>query len=372
VVNIMEDIFHWIREGNTIQVRMWLDDTEHDMNQGDDHQFSPLHWASKGGQLKIVEMLIGRGVRVHTTNMGDDTPLHLASAHGHREVVQVLLRQKADVNFVNEHGNSALHYACFWGYSDIADDLIDAGALVGVQNKYQETPLDKCSGHNAARLNERATQSGQDMKPREFKDQSWLGLKTRSRDATLSRHKGININELYLHTKIATTPSGETWRGKWQGNEIAAKILALRECTPRISRDFNEEYPKLRIFSHPNVLPVIGCCNSPPNLVVISQYMPVGSLSSVLHQGTGLVVDTSRAIQFAIDIAKGMAFIHSLDRQLPRLYLSSMHVMIDCVSDDELVARVNMADAKFSFQEKGRCITQHGLHQRPSPKTQQI
>ena len=85
-------------------------------------------------------------------------------------------------------------------------------------------------------------------------------------------------------------PSGETWRGKWQGNEIAAKILALRECTARISRDFNEEYPKLRIFSHPNVLPVIGCCNSPPNLVVISQYMPVGSLHSVLHQGTGSVV----------------------------------------------------------------------------------
>ena len=84
------------------------------------------------------------------------------------------------------------------------------------------------------------------MRKREFKDQSWLGLKTRSRDATLSRHKGININELYLHTKIATTATGETWRGKWQGNEIAAKILAVRECTSRISRDFNEEYPKLR------------------------------------------------------------------------------------------------------------------------------
>ena len=92
---------------------------------------------------------------------------------------------------------------------------------------------------------------------------------------------------------------------------------------------------------------MIGCCNSPPNLVVISQYVPVGSLHNVLHQGTGyaalkiihfgrltlciycrLVVDTSKAIQFAIDIAKGMAFIHSLDRQLPRLYLSSKHVMV--------------------------------------------
>lgn len=291
---------------------------------------------------------------MHTTNMGDDTPLHLGAAHGHREVVNTLLRHKADVNFVNEHGNTPLHYACFWGYADIAEDLIGAGALVTIQNKYQETPLDKCGAPLGQRLGERASQAGQDMRVREYKDQSWLGLKTRSRDATLSRHKGININELYLHTKIATTQSGETWRGKWQGNEIAAKILALRECTPRISRDFNEEYPKLRIFSHPNVLPVIGCCNSPPNLVVISQYMPVGSLHSVLHQGTGLVVDTARAIQFAIDVAKGMAFIHSLDRQLPRLYLNSHHVMIDCVSDDELVARVNMADAKFSFQEKGK------------------
>ena len=51
----------------------------------DDHQFSPLHWAAKGGHLKILEMLISRGARVHTTNMGDDTPLHLACAHGHRQ-----------------------------------------------------------------------------------------------------------------------------------------------------------------------------------------------------------------------------------------------------------------------------------------------
>ena len=41
-----------------------------------------------------------------------------------------------------------------------------------------------------------------------------------------------------------------------------------------------------------------------------------------------LVVDTNRAIQFAIDVAKGMAFIHSLDRQLPRLYLNSHHIMV--------------------------------------------
>merc|ERR1712062_659596 len=102
--------------------------------------------------------------------------------------------------------------------------------------------------------------------------------------------------------------------GMENGKEMKLRPkLAVRECTPRISRDFNDEYPKLRIFSHPNVMPVIGCCNSPPNLVVISQYVQIGSLYQVLHEGSGLVVDAAAAIQFAVDIAKGMAFLHSLD-----------------------------------------------------------
>jgi len=93
---------------------------------------------------------------------------------------------------------------------------------------------------------ELATANGQDLKKIQFKDQSWLGMKTRSRDATLSRHKGIDIGDLSLHTRIAESPSGETWKGRWQKNDIVAKILAIRECTPRVARDFNEEFPKLR------------------------------------------------------------------------------------------------------------------------------
>ncbi|MPC30366.1 Integrin-linked protein kinase pat-4 [Portunus trituberculatus] len=297
----MEDIFHWCREGNTVQVRLWLDDTEHDLNQGDDHGFSLLHWAAKEGHLGIVDMLVVRGARINPTNLGDDIPLHLATAHGHRDVVSVLLRHRADVNFINEHGNTPLHYACFWSHSQIAEDLVQAGASVSIINKYGEVPLDKCRGTMAKKLHTMAVDSGQNLEKVAFKDQSWLGLKTRSRDATLSRHKGINISELALHTKMAVSPSGELWKGKWQGNEIVAKILALRECSSRICRDFNEEFPP-------------------------------------------------QALKFALDIAQGMAFIHSLEKMVPNLYLSSKHVMID----DDLTARISMADAKFSFQERGK------------------
>ncbi|CAL1261418.1 unnamed protein product [Larinioides sclopetarius] len=346
----MEDIFHWCREGNAFQVRVWLDDTEHDMNQGDDHGFSPLHWAAKEGRANIVEMLISRGSRINATNMGDDTALHLASAHGHRDIVHMLLRNKADINAVNEHGNTPLHYACFWGYQAIAEDLINNGALVAICNKYGETPLDKGKGQMSQKLLELANQLGQDTEKIPYKDQSWLGFKTRSRDGTLSRHSFISLKELSFNYKIAVKPSGETWRGVWQQNDIVAKILNVREVKPRVVRDFNDEYPRLRIFSHPNVLPVIGCCCQPPTLIVINQYMPYGSLYTVLHESTGIVVDTAQALKFAIDICKGMAYLHTLEPYIERLYLSSKHVMID----DDLTARINMADAKFSFQEKGK------------------
>uniref|UniRef100_A0A6B2EA51 Putative integrin-linked kinase n=1 Tax=Phlebotomus kandelakii TaxID=1109342 RepID=A0A6B2EA51_9DIPT len=346
----MEDIFHWCREGNSIQVRLWLDDTEHDMNQGDDHGFSPLHWCSKEGHTKLVEMLLQRGARVNATNMGDDIPLHLASAHGHLEIVMQLLRHKSDVNATNEHGNTPLHYAAFWGYTAIAEELVNHGGLVSLANKDGDTPLDKAKAQLAKRLHDLAVESGQELRKISFKDQSWLGLKTRSRDATLSRYKGINIRDLELHTKLAIPASGETWRGRWQKNDIVAKILNIRECNARVSRDFNEEFPKLRIFSHPNILPVIGACNSPPNLIVISQYMPRGSLHDLLHGAVGVVVDTAQAVRFALDIARGMAYLHSLERIIPEYHLNSYHVMID----EDLTARINMGDAKFSFQERGR------------------
>lgn len=89
----------------------------------------------------------------------------------------------------------------------------------------------------------------------------------------------------------------------------------------------------VRIFSHPNVLPVVGCCNSPPNLVVITQYLPYGSLYRVLHQDQGdIVLDTMQALKWALDITKGMAFIHSLNKVVPNLYLSSKHVMVSTPS----------------------------------------
>uniref|UniRef100_A0AAY4AB02 Scaffold protein ILK n=1 Tax=Denticeps clupeoides TaxID=299321 RepID=A0AAY4AB02_9TELE len=372
----MDDIFTQCREGNAVAVRLWLDNTENDLNQGDDHGFSPLHWACREGRSGVVDMLIMRGARINVMNRGDDTPLHLAASHGHREILAKLIQCKADLNAANEHGNTPLHYASFWGHDEVAEDLVASGAQVSICNKYGETPLDKAKPHlsnllrglyNSAlhvsdhmlRYGElssymyKAEKQGQNMNKVPFKDTFWKGtMRTRPRNATLNKHAGVDFKQLSFLTKINENQSGELWQGRWQANEIVVKVLHIRDWTTRKSRDFNEEYPKLRIFSHPNVLPVLGACQAPPapHPIIITHWMPYGSLFNVLHEGTNFVVDQTQAVKFALDIACGMAFLHTLEPMIPRHNLNSRSVMID----EDMTARISMADVKFSFQCPGR------------------
>uniref|UniRef100_A0AAV2J9B9 Scaffold protein ILK n=1 Tax=Knipowitschia caucasica TaxID=637954 RepID=A0AAV2J9B9_KNICA len=349
----MDDIFTQCREGNSVAVRLWLDNTENDLNLGDDHGFSPLHWACREGRSGVVDMLIMRGARINVMNRGDDTPLHLASSHGHRDIVAKLIQCKADPNTVNEHGNTPLHYACFWGQDQVAEDLVASGAQVCVCNRYGQTPLDKAKAHLKQLLQEKAEKTGQNMAKIPYKETFWKGtMRTRPRNGTLNKQAGIDYTQLSLLAKINENQSGELWQGRWQGDEIIVKVLHVRDWTTRKSRDFNEEHPKLRIFSHPNILPVLGACQSPPSPhpILITRYMPYGSLFNILHQGTTLVVDQSQAVKFALDIASGMAFLHTLEPMVSRLYLNSKHVMID----EDMTGRISMADAKLSFQCPGR------------------
>uniref|UniRef100_A0A8C4YXK1 Scaffold protein ILK n=1 Tax=Gadus morhua TaxID=8049 RepID=A0A8C4YXK1_GADMO len=356
----MDDIFTQCREGNSVAVRLWLDNTENDLNLGDHHGFSPLHWACREGRGPLVDMLIMRGARINVMNRGDDTPLHLAASHGHRDIVAKLIQCKADPNAANEHGNTPLHYACFWGQDQVAEDLVTCDAQVCVCNRYGQTPLDK----NDIRLFnsvyfsplmilERAEKQGQSLTKVPYRETFWKGtMRTRPRNGTLNKQAGVDFKQLSLLAKINENQSGELWQGRWQGEEIVVKVLNVRDWTTRKSRDFNEEHPKLRIFSHPNILPVLGACQAPPSPhpIIISHYMPYGSLYNILHQGTTLVVDQTQALKFAWDIASGMAFLHTLEPMVARLHLNSKHVMID----EDMTARVSMADAKLSFQCPGR------------------
>ncbi|NXF40139.1 ILK kinase, partial [Nyctibius bracteatus] len=290
-------------------------------------------------------MLIMRGARINVMNRGDDTPLHLAASHGHRDIVQKLIQFKADINAVNEHGNTPLHYACFWGHDQVAEDLVGSGALVSIANKYGETPLDKAKAPLRELLKERAEKLGQSLTKIPYKDTFWKGTtRTRPRNGTLNKLAGIDFKQLSLSQKLNENQSGELWKGRWQGNDIVIKMLKIRDWTTRKSRDFNEEYPKLRGPSscHTGVARGELGLQPPPSHGAPSPHAP--------FLPADFVVDQMQAVKFAFDIARGMAFLHTLEPLIPRHHLNSRSVMID----EDMTARISMADVKFSFQCPGR------------------
>ena len=68
----------------------------------------------------------------------------------------------------------------------------------------------------------------------------------------------------------------------------------------------------------------------------------------VLHEqdSGGFVVDSHRALQFAIDVAKGMAYLHSLDRNMPRFHLNSKHVMVS-PKEKHYIPRIHFLNTLF-------------------------
>ena len=50
------------------------------------------------------------------------------------------------------------------------------------------------------------------------------------------------------------------WKGKWNDIHIVGKKLAIKIVNKRISRDFSEEYSKLRFVDFKFIIMIVICC----------------------------------------------------------------------------------------------------------------
>jgi uncharacterized protein len=84
---------------------------------------TPLHAATAGEQLALVELLLKRGANPNATQEGGWTALHGAAQAGQREMVETLLANGADVNLRADNQQTALDMALIKGHQEVASIL---------------------------------------------------------------------------------------------------------------------------------------------------------------------------------------------------------------------------------------------------------
>jgi hypothetical protein len=157
----MLDAFEVAAAGDTERVKVEIARDVSYVKRVHDNGWTPLHFASFGGQTQVVEFLLAHGADIDAIarNKFANTPLQVALLTRQRDVVRVLLARRANVRIVQGEGFCAIHDAAESGDVEIATLLLDAGADPNVRSTTGEdghgpgvTPLEIALKHGHAKV----------------------------------------------------------------------------------------------------------------------------------------------------------------------------------------------------------------------------
>ncbi|KAJ3155901.1 hypothetical protein HDU89_005459 [Geranomyces variabilis] len=294
------------------------------------HENTVLHIACKHGRTAVVEWALAQsGIDLNALNVAGDTPLILSASQGSLEIVKMLVAKGADVNRANDHGNTAMHYACFWRYRDIAVYLgKEAGAWVAIKNKYQKTPLGRTSDEIKDLLREEAAGTRTVQAPARTFAQAKEEAKVRFL-AKGGVDWEITATSVQTHPKpLSSTIYFITRRGRWNNYDVVIRTPADQtKVSADDVRALKTEISHLRKLFHANLLPLLAACATPPNVGVLTEFVPSGDLWTFLHD-PGVEMTMEMALGIAEGVCKGMKFLHEQEPPVVHTNLKSQNILL--------------------------------------------
>ncbi|XP_052170538.1 probable serine/threonine-protein kinase SIS8 [Diospyros lotus] len=138
----------------------------------------------------------------------------------------------------------------------------------------------------------------------------------------------ISWEDLQIGERIGIGSSGEVYRADWNGTEVAVKKFMDQDISGDALAQFKCEVEIMLRLRHPNVVLFMAAVTRPPNLSILTEYLPRGSLFKLLHRPNNQL-DEKRRMRMALDVAKGMNYLHVSHPTIVHRDLKTPNLLVD-------------------------------------------
>ncbi|KAL6174640.1 hypothetical protein ACLB2K_051286 [Fragaria x ananassa] len=138
----------------------------------------------------------------------------------------------------------------------------------------------------------------------------------------------IRWEDLHLGEGIGQGSCAIVYHGIWNGSDVAIKVYFKNEYSEGILHDYRKEIDIMKRLRHPNVLLFMGAVYSQERLAIVTEYLPRGSLFRQLHKNNQ-ALDIKRRMRIALDVARGMNYLHRRNPPIVHRDLKSSNLMVD-------------------------------------------
>ncbi|KAI4328486.1 hypothetical protein L6164_020838 [Bauhinia variegata] len=233
--------------------------------------------------------------------------------HAHQNdasaVRKLLEEDRTLVNARDYDSRTPLHVASLHGWVEVAKCLIEFGADVNTQDRWKNTPLADAEGAKKYSMIELLKSYGGLSY-----GQSGSHLEPKAVAPPLPNKCDWEIEPSELDfsnsTRIGKGSFGEILKALWRGTPVAVKrILPSLSDDRLVIQDFRHEVNLLVKLRHPNIVQFLGAVTERKPLMLVTEYLRGGDLHMYLKEKGSL--SPSSAVNFALDIARGMAYLHN-------------------------------------------------------------
>ncbi|KAJ7956251.1 Serine/threonine protein kinase [Quillaja saponaria] len=124
-----------------------------------------------------------------------------------------------------------------------------------------------------------------------------------------------DMSQLFIGGKFASGRHSRIYRGIYKQRDVAIKMISQPEedanLAAMLEKQFSSEVAILFRLQHPNIITFVAACKKPPVFCIMTEYLAGGSLRKYLHQQEPHSVPLDLVLKLALDISRGMQFLHS-------------------------------------------------------------